>query len=205
MKKIFIISLIIIVVSVMLTGCRKEDAIWLEDGQTLEIIDNTLGEGEQANLRFTHTYKNSQVTEKKGYVYILPVSETNLTVRYFCSVSQGESGNNAKLVEITNIEDGDKLTPADCLSFTTLWGQGMEFVDTTKKTDTHYSSTVTSTKYCYFVTNNNNMKVWGDKYIDVTVTSSVLSKSPVSFEIKIEDSSVMTFILSHKGDSWEIK
>ena len=203
MKKIIIALLIIVSLGAVFTGCSKKGATWLEDGQTLEVIDNTLGEGEPNNLKFTHTYTNSTVNESKGYIYTLPVSESNPTARYFASIKQGTESNSSKLVEITNIKNGDKLTPDNFLSFESLWTQGMQFIDG-NSTAVHYSSAVTVTKYCYNVTNN-TITVWGDKYLTVTITSSAVSGDSISFEVEIKDFMKLPMILSHKGDSWQIK
>jgi|GEM_PF-3531822 len=204
-NKIVTALLLVMVIGLVFVGCSKDDAIWLQTGQTLEIVDNTLGEGQPHNWRFTYSYKNSVVNEEKGYVYVLPVSEDNPTVRYFASLKQGSSS--SKFVEITNVKNGAKLTIANFMpDFADLWAQGMTFVDGTKDVNTsvHYSSVVTTTKYCYNATKHNNMKIWGDKYLAVTITSPVFSATPVSFSVDIKDFHVSSLILSQVGDSWKV-
>lgn len=203
MKKISLLVVLVLIASVVFVSCTKKNAVWLEDGQTLEIIDNTLGEGEDKNVRVPHTYTNSVVTEKKGYVYVLPVSETNPAVRYFVSINQDAK---SELIEITGVKDGDTLTDENFLSseWGNFWNSGLQFVDG-KSTEVHYSSVITTTKYCYKVTKNNYMTVWGSKYLAVTVTSSAISENPVNFNIEIIDFHKLPLILNHKGDSWEIK
>jgi len=210
MKKAIIVALsLVIAMSVMFAGCSKKKAIWLKDGQTLVIIDNTLGEGEKNNLRFTHTFANSVVEEGKGYVYVLPVSESNPAVRYLVSVKHGTS---SELIEITNVKNGAKLSSDKFLTsgWGNFWNQGMLFVcgasaGSAADTTAHYSSVVTTTKYCYRVTKNNNMTVWGDKLLAVTITSSEESINLLSFTVEIKSFMKLPMILSHKGDSWEIK
>lgn len=203
MKKLILSLILVIFAGTILIGCNRNNAVWLEDGKTLEVIDNTLGEGEAQNVRFVHTYKNSVVEEGKGYVYILPISENNPTVRYFASIKQGT---NSELVEITGIKTGDIITEDNLLTseWADFWNQGMEFIDG-KSTATHYSNVVTTTKYCYAVSKNNNLTVWGDKYLAVTITSSIVSAVPITFTIEMKNSTVMPLLLSHKGDSWQIK
>ena len=204
-RKIIALLLIVVVAGTMLVGCSRRNAILLEDGKTLEIIDNTLGEGEKDNLRFVHTYTNSTVTKDNSYVYYLPVSESNPTERYFVSNQQGPT--TSELIEITNVKNGDKIKKDkdEFLSFETLWKEGMKFVDETKKTDVHYSIMVVNVKCYYKVTRNNNITVWEDKILDITVISSKISSSPLSFTVEMKNFSRLPLLLSHKGDSWEIK
>jgi len=211
-KKILALLFIAVIAGMVLAGCGRKDAIWLEDGQTLEIIDNTLGEGEKYNARFVHTFKNSVVNEDKGYVYVLPVSESNPSVRYFASIRQGTSSSNTIFIEITNAKDGDKLTSSDIIAgIGDLWEQGLLFVETDSnkapvggpKSD--YSSVVTTIKYCYSVTKNDNITVWGSKFLAITITSSALSTKPINLTLDIIDFSKLPLLLSHKGDSWSIK
>ena len=205
MKKAVVALLLALVVCLTLAGCRKDKAIWLQDGQTLEIVDNTLGEGKEHNLRFTRSYSNSTVTEEKGYVYILPVSENNPTVRYFTSLKQSSGSSDTLFIEITNVRNGEKFTGENHMSdFAELWGQGLIFAGGTASTAEHYSSVVTTTKYCYNATNNNNIKVWGDKHLAVTITSSVVSAGPISFTVDIESFFQFPMILTHEGDSWKV-
>ena len=207
MKKIIIALLLIVsVLGLAVVGCSKDEAVWLKDGQTLKIVDNTLGEGKEHNIKFTRSYSNSVVNEEKGYVYVLPVSESNPTERYFVSLSQGGSGNQTIFVEITNVKSGDKLTGENSVAdFGSLWGQGLIFAGgDSSNANEHYSSVVTTTKYCYNATKNNNIKVWGDKYLAVTVTSSVVSASPINFTVEIKNFLQFPMILTHEGDSWQV-
>ena len=210
MKKIITALMLVLVVGVVFVGCSKGNATWLQDGKTLVVVDNTLGEGEKHNAKFTHTYKNSVVTEDNGYVYILPVSESNPKVRYFISISQGASSASTRFLEITGVKnnakiDGGKLTK----TLGTLRDEGLTYIDgetSSAATDTvtHYSSVVSTTKYCYYVTKNNNLTVWGEKYLAITVTSPIFSASPISFTVEIKDYYKLPLLLGHKGDSWKI-
>ena len=205
--KTIIITLLVVMVGFTFGGCNKGKATWLQDGETLHIVDNTLGEGEKNNTTWPHTYKNSTVNESKGYVYVLPVSETNPTVRYFASIKQGTSSNNSLFVDITNMQSGVTINSATLKeSITDMWGRGMLFADgtNTASTSVHYTTAITNTKYCYYITNNKTLTVWGDKYVDVTITSPVISGSPLSFTIYIENFHKLPLLLGHKGDTWEI-
>ena len=210
MKKT-IIALLLAAACIMLVGCSKDKAIWLQDGQTLEIIDNTLGEGQEYNLRFTYNYTNSVVNEEKGYVYILPVNENNPTERYFASIRQGTNSQSTKFIEITNVKNGAQFTGSNFVDdFGSLWDKGLTFADGTNKvssttTSVHYSSVATTTKYCYNVTKNNNITIWGDKLLNVTITSPIISANPVSFTVDLKDFFKLPLILSHTGDSWTVK
>ena len=203
MKRRILIFLFIAVIVAVFAGCSSEGATWLEDGQTLEVIDNTLGEGEKNNVRFVHTYKNSVVNEAKGYIYILPVNENNPTVRYFASLKQDTK---SELIEITNIKEGDNISADMFLTsvWSDMWGQGMQLADGTNQT-VHYSNVETTIKYCYKVTRNNNLTVWGFKYLSVTITSPLVSSKPFSFTIDEIEFYKLPLLLSHNGDSWEIK
>ena len=209
MKKVvksFILMFLLIAMGTFFTGCNASNAIWLQDGQTLRVIDNTLGEGRPGNIRVVHTFTNSTVTEARGYIYILPVSESNPTVRYFASIRQGERSANTRFVEITNVECGDILDSSSFTSIIDFWGQGLTFADgtNTPSTTEHFSSVVTTTRYRYAISRNNNITIWGERSLAVTINSSVISEQPISFTIEIPDFRRVPLLLSHEGDSWEI-
>ena len=205
MKKRIFALLLVAITCVAVAGCSKKKATWLLDGQILEVIDNTLGEGEKYNIPSVHIYQNSHVEEARGYVYILPVSETNPKVRYFASIRQGESSNsNTKFIEITDVKNGDILTESDFIDPFRATYPEVDFI-AGNSTAVHYSSVNTYTKYCYYVTKNNNITVWGDKILSVTITSSIISPEPISFQIEIKTFTKVPMLLGHKGDSWSIK
>ena len=211
-KKIILtlaIAMAVVAMSVGLAGCSKKNAIWLTDGQTLTVIDNTLGEGINGNVRFTHTFKNSVVDENKGVLYVLPTADDDTPDRYFATIRMKTTGiaDEIHYIEITNIKNGDTVSHSqlmDSISNADMLAQGLHSLDGTN-TATHYSAVTSTTRNCYQVSRGGNITVWTDKSLAVTITSPTIQNTPLSFTIDWPDFHRLTYILGQTGDSWSVE
>jgi hypothetical protein len=212
---------------IALSGCTAgAKKYWLEDGKTLHVIDNTLGEGVKYNIKSTRDYTNSSTTEAKSHVYVLPVSETNPSLRYFIAMRQGENSSSTLFAEITNKPTGSKLILDEGFSITALWAAGLTFLDGSCSAhdqngapwgsqniyqshlpvilQSHYTSVVTTKKYQY-ASKGSALTVWGYKDLAITVTSTNPTVNGLTFTMENISFLKIPMSLSHTGDMWEIR
>ena len=209
---------IIAVGGVLLSACTKSHATYLRDGQTLSIVDNTLGEGQNANGRFTYSYKNETKAEQKGSIVALTGTD-GAPDRYFAYVHQKfslETNGTPSTgtvsadfwIELTGLRNGAVLGAGSRIGTrpagaTNLLGEGE---NTTMVSAIHHTTVSTYQKIAY-EEKNRWLTVWRDRTVTIKITSPTVYPSAADNSITVTlnyQYSNFPYCLTQKGDSWKV-
>jgi hypothetical protein len=208
-KRLFvslILTLSLVLTAAVLSACSKKKAIWLEDGQTVSCVDNSLGEGTDNNVKLTHSYTNKSEVQNPGKIY-------KAGDRYFAQIVIGKKldgiTSDVVYVEITDIKNGGKIDKSAFINATggtttnpSAWGVIVKLEGFETLSDGKSQSTV-STKYCYQYTKDKRLNIWGDREITTVITYP--DETTLSFTLVQESAETWSWILSQTGDSYEVK